>query len=232
MSGAMTPEGVVEMVTRPVVVRMLRWTEDNWKDLRSWCGTAYSETDQTNIAVIEATAWNVGSLVVAPGESNVGDPFRAKVFNHVSQFWFFVERGDWVAEGQQGEFYPVPDALVRDGIAYLPRAAMRMGSVGPVLEHERLPYLCPVGYAVTYDTHRERAQAAQTLLSDLDRSPSGRHRGDSEYQDPSGVSQGNPLLAPGTHIGYTMDGAHIVVPDRIEPRGPDLGDAKLWIQRP
>jgi hypothetical protein len=77
------------------------------------------------------------------------------------------------------------------------------------------PYEIPEGYEVVNKKALRSYQLAQQVLSDLDRSPAGRHKGDAESQDPTGYSQGNPLLPAGTHVGYALYGGHrIVVPER------------------
>lgn len=77
-------------------------------------------------------------------------------------------------------------------------------------------------------TREEGARLAKwaTLVSDLDRSPNGRHEGDAEFQDPSGVSQGNPHIQPGEVIGYTISGGEIAMPVNIG----DRNDPDKWIQ--
>lgn len=86
------------------------------------------------------------------------------------------------------------------------------------------PYEVPEGYDIISNQAKRKGQLAVQLLSDLDRSPVGRHKGDAESQDPTGISQGNLLLPPGTHIGHGLSGAHrIVVPD-----DPNLSDADAW----
>lgn len=84
-------------------------------------------------------------------------------------------------------------------------------------------YDVPDGYVVVSAAANRRACAAANLLSDLDRSAAGRHQGDAESQDPTGYSQGNPLLAPGTHVGFTMYGQRIIVPETP-------GDPAAWIE--
>ena len=88
------------------------------------------------------------------------------------------------------------------------------------------PFECPEGYEVVSEKAKRRGQLALQLLSDLDRSAAGRHRGDAESEDPTGTSQGNPLLPPGTHIGYSLYGnRRIVVPDIC-----DLADPEAWYE--
>lgn len=62
------------------------------------------------------------------------------------------------------------------------------------------------------------------MLADLDRNEHGRHEGDGDVYDPSGMSQGNPHLATGQVIGYSIHGSwKYVVP---EPRL--RGDLAAW----
>ena len=84
----------------------------------------------------------------------------------------------------------------------------------------------PSGWTLVSTKRYERLQRAATLLSDLDRSDVGRHKGDVESQDPSGISQGTPHLSEGQRIGTTLSGAPIYYPyfDRA-----DLGDVDNWI---
>lgn len=66
---------------------------------------------------------------------------------------------------------------------------------------------------------RERAaclelQGYRTMLADLARNEQGRHQGDSDCFDPTGVSQGNPHLKTGDVIGYSIHGTwKYVVPE-------------------
>lgn len=62
------------------------------------------------------------------------------------------------------------------------------------------------------------------MLADLSRNEHGRHQGDGDVYDPSGMSQGNPHLKTGDVIGYTLGGtSKYVVP---EPRL--RGDIRAW----
>lgn len=67
-----------------------------------------------------------------------------------------------------------------------------------------------------------RLRRFRSLLLDLDRNEHGRHEGDADVGDPSGVSQGNPHLRPGQVIGYTIGGDQrpIVMPDREHRHDP------------
>lgn len=73
-------------------------------------------------------------------------------------------------------------------------------------------YVVPDGYIPVPAEAHQNATEARELLGELDRSQHGRHEGDAESQDPSGTSQGNPLLREGQHIGYHISGKRIVVP--------------------
>ena len=85
------------------------------------------------------------------------------------------------------------------------------------------PFEVPDGWEAVQQDELRRLRAAANLLSDLDRSPAGRHKGDRESQDPSGVSQGNPLLPPGTHVGYDLGGRRLIVPE-------NPADPKAWVE--
>jgi len=74
------------------------------------------------------------------------------------------------------------------------------------------------------DDEWNRLRLFARLVSDLDRSPNGRHEGDAEVQDPTGVSQGNPHIREGVVFGYTMGGRPIRMPPR-ELRD----DPEAWI---
>ena len=87
------------------------------------------------------------------------------------------------------------------------------------------PYSVPDGFSVVSERQLDRYQLAFGILADLDRSPAGRHKGDVEYQDATGISQGNPLLPPGTHIGHTTGGHRIVVPEHP-------ADVDAWVEAP
>lgn len=68
-------------------------------------------------------------------------------------------------------------------------------------------------------------RAFRRLVSDLDRNSNGRHEGDADSGDPTGISQGNPSLPTGALIGHTLNGDWIVVP----PRG-DRHDPDAWVR--
>lgn len=77
--------------------------------------------------------------------------------------------------------------------------------------------------------------SAETLISDLDRCPHGRHAGDvcSGWRGPGpfdggcwrGVSLGNPLLRPGQIIGTSISGLFMI---RVPMDERDRHDIKAW----
>jgi len=83
------------------------------------------------------------------------------------------------------------------------------------------PYAVPDGYEIISDTTYRWGNAARRLLSDLTRSPHGRHGGDAEFQTPGGVSQGNPFLKTGQRIGTSISGKPITVPEPARRADPD-----------
>lgn len=76
---------------------------------------------------------------------------------------------------------------------------------------------------------------AETLLSDLDRCPHGRHMGDvcSGWRGPGpydggcfrGVSSGNPLLPPGKIIGTSLSRSFMI---RVPRDRNDRHDPRAW----
>ena len=77
--------------------------------------------------------------------------------------------------------------------------------------------------------HQEvvRLQGFARMLNDLDRNTSGRHEGDVDGYDPTGVSQGNPHLSTGMVIGYSIAGwrrPYVVPEARLR------GDLEAWIR--
>lgn len=85
----------------------------------------------------------------------------------------------------------------------------------------------PKTWREMYEAEREQNQDYsrwRTMVSDLDRNENGRHEGDADSGDPSGTSQGNPLMPTGTTIGWTIYGQPYVVP---EPR--ERGRIEAWL---
>ena len=70
----------------------------------------------------------------------------------------------------------------------------------------------------------ELLRGFRTLVSDLDRNANGRHEGDVDSGDPTGVSRGNPSLPTGALIGHGLAGRPIVVPPRSR-----RGDPAAWL---
>ncbi len=87
------------------------------------------------------------------------------------------------------------------------------------------PYSIPDDCEIVRTSDLRRLQGFATLVSDLDRNFEGRHEGDASSGDVDGVSQGNPSLQVGAHIGHTMSGDKIIVPTR-----QDRHDPKAWVQ--
>lgn len=64
------------------------------------------------------------------------------------------------------------------------------------------------------------------MVIDLDRNEHGRHEGDADVGDPSGVSQGNPRLHTGDVLGYGLGGAPYVMPERGKRHDPRAWGAR------
>lgn len=77
--------------------------------------------------------------------------------------------------------------------------------------------------AIDREERLRKLEAAATMLSDLDRNRNGRHEGD---VDSGAVSLGNPHLATGQTIGYSLHGrfAYVVPEPRLR------GDVEAWKQ--
>lgn len=71
-----------------------------------------------------------------------------------------------------------------------------------------------------------KAQKFQGILFDLDRNEHGRHEGDADGYDPSGISQGNPHLPSGSVIGYNISGRAYVRPHWVDVLNPEAWIAK------
>lgn len=73
---------------------------------------------------------------------------------------------------------------------------------------------------------RHLEQFRQIVL-DLDRNANGRHEGDADVGDPTGISQGNPRLRTGDTVGYGIGGVPYVMPERGRRHDP-----AAWIGQP
>lgn len=83
--------------------------------------------------------------------------------------------------------------------------------------HERLTW------KELYEQEKERrirAEQFQKILMDLDRNEHGRHEGDADVGDPTGVSQGNPWIRTYEAIGYDIGGRVYRMPDRANRHNP------------
>ena len=63
-----------------------------------------------------------------------------------------------------------------------------------------------------YEKRQEYLENYFKFFTDLSRNANGRIIHDPDSSDETGFSQGNPILTPGMHIGYTMTGDRIIVP--------------------
>jgi hypothetical protein len=59
-----------------------------------------------------------------------------------------------------------------------------------------------------------------TLINDLDRNENGRHEGDTDVGDPTGISHGNPHLHTGDVLGWNISGQPYVMPPRGRRHDP------------
>jgi hypothetical protein len=66
-----------------------------------------------------------------------------------------------------------------------------------------------------------RLRAWQSLWSDLDRNPNGRHEGDADVGEAGGISQGNPRVTTGDVVGYRLGGKPIIMPPRDKRADPE-----------
>jgi len=87
------------------------------------------------------------------------------------------------------------------------------------------PYSLPDGYQPISIEEYTRLITFYNIIMDLDRNANGRHKGDADSGDPTGVSQGNLILPVGMQIGWTLGGYSIIVP----PRG-DRHKPEAWMQ--
>lgn len=72
-----------------------------------------------------------------------------------------------------------------------------------------------------------RLSVFATMVADLDRNANGRHEGDYDSGDPTGISQGNPHIREGQTIGYSLHRTYAyVMPPRFQRNDPEA-----WLQR-
>lgn len=76
-------------------------------------------------------------------------------------------------------------------------------------------------WAAELEKQARRLSGFAMIVADLDRSPNGRHEGDAETEDPTGVSQGNPHIREGQIFGYTLGGDCYVMPPKGRRSDPD-----------
>jgi len=87
-----------------------------------------------------------------------------------------------------------------------------------------LKFEVPPGWHALPNENYYHLNGLANVLSDLDRNEHGRHEGDVDSGDPTGVSQGNPYIEEGQQIGFTMGGQPIVMPPRAQ-----RSDPKAWV---
>lgn len=63
---------------------------------------------------------------------------------------------------------------------------------------------------------RLEAERWRSIVADLHRNPTGRHEGDVDGNDPTGVSQGNPRFAAGDIVGWNISGRPYIYPPAAE----------------
>lgn len=78
------------------------------------------------------------------------------------------------------------------------------------------------------EAENRRLQGFATIVADLSRNRSGRHEGDSDFNDPTGISQGNPHLAVGQVFGYGIHGYTAYA----RPARHEEGDPGAWQIKP
>lgn len=66
-------------------------------------------------------------------------------------------------------------------------------------------------YEIT-KTELDRAEKFARIAHDLSRNVRGRHEGDSDVFDPTGISQGNPNFSTGDVVGYQVGGRPYFMP--------------------
>lgn len=71
-----------------------------------------------------------------------------------------------------------------------------------------------------------RLRKFQRMVNDLDRNEHGRHEGDADVGDPTGVSHGNPRLKTGDILGYQLGGIPYVMPERGKRHDPKAWGAR------
>lgn len=71
-----------------------------------------------------------------------------------------------------------------------------------------------------------RLQEFRLMVANLDRNENGRHEGDADVGDPTGVSQGNPRLKTGDILGYDIGGHPYIMPEH-----KDRHDPAAWRKR-
>jgi hypothetical protein len=71
------------------------------------------------------------------------------------------------------------------------------------------------------ETELIKLRKFQQIVSDLDRNEHGRHEGDIDTFDPTGISNGNPKFCTGEVIAYSLGGKPYIMPARGNRHDPD-----------
>lgn len=80
--------------------------------------------------------------------------------------------------------------------------------------------------AQQYAEENKRLRGFQKIISDLDRNENGRHEGDNDYGDQTGVSRGNPRIWSDRVIGYDIGSRPYIMPERENRHDPEA-----WMPR-
>lgn len=83
---------IIRVRKRPVIVRAVQFTGDNWGEVRELTG-------------------EVNFRTVWPHDRPYNPEFTAEVWDRLHATWAGVKPGQWVIEGLAGEFYPHDEDL-------------------------------------------------------------------------------------------------------------------------
>jgi hypothetical protein len=76
------------------------------------------------------------------------------------------------------------------------------------------------------EAENRRLQGFARMIRDLSRNEYGRHEGDADFNDPTGISQGNPHIGVGEVFGYSIGGHRRAY---ARPIRELEGDPEAWI---
>jgi hypothetical protein len=112
-------------ISRPTEIEAIRWTGNNWDDVRAWCDDH-----------------------VLPGGLY---EMRVKLYVAANEAWVIIERGEWIAKDRHG-FYPVKDDVFID--KYRQVASDTEAHVGDVAADETQSLTFRVADRAATDIHR------------------------------------------------------------------------------